>query len=147
MRRLIRLLAAGALLAPVTAFALPPMPSIAELYRAADVVALATVVAARTRDYNSISRAAELQLQVEDVFKGSAAQTLTVNFLVFPESLENHMREAPPEGRYIVFLERREFQDASGNKSFALFPARPRAFSFLLLSDERLVEVKSLAGR
>lgn len=147
MRRLIRLIAAGALLAPLASYALPPMPSIAEQYRAADVVALATIVAARSRDYNSISRAAEVQLQVEEIFKGEAPQSLTVNFLVFPESLENHMREAPPEGRYFVFLERRAGADVAGRATFALFPAKPRAFSFLLYSDERMAEVKSLAGR
>lgn len=147
MRRLIRLIAACALLAPPASYALPPMPSIAEQFRAADVVVLATIVSTRSREYNAISRAAEVQLTVEEVFKGETAPSLTVNFLVFPESLENHMREAPPEGRYFAFLERREGADAEGRAAYALFPARPRAFSFLLYSDERMAEVKSLAGR
>jgi hypothetical protein len=147
MRRLIRLIAASALFLPLASHALPPMPSIAEQYRAADVALLATIVAVRSRDYNAISRAAEVQLQVEEIFKGEAPQSLTVNFLVFPESLENHMREPPPEGRYIVFLERRTRENDAGRASYALFPARPRAFSFLLYSDERLAEIKSLAGR
>ncbi len=123
----------------VSLSALPPMPSVGERFQQADVVVLARISEVQTRDFSEASRAASMLVEVEESFKGQTPRVFHLYFLVFPFAYDRHLREPLPPGRYFLYL--------SKNSSGALLPLEPRPFAFLEFSDDRLAEIRSLAGR
>ncbi|MCB1172911.1 MAG: hypothetical protein KDK39_05075 [Leptospiraceae bacterium] len=121
----------------------PPMISIADRVRAADLVLVVQVEEVRLAEFNQISKRAHLHLSVQSVLKGSDAPAeLNLAFLVFPETVENHLREPIPKGHYIVFLKRKTVIKDDQQSSTAYVMLEPRTFAFVDYNEEVYQEIK-----
>lgn len=134
--------------------ALPPMLPVAARFAEADVVILASIQDTQRRKFNDISENVSLRVKVEKVYKneGEANHSIAVPadfhmaFLVFPETFEKHLRRPVGDGRYFLFLNRKEVIDANGEKGEVLVLSEPRPFAFLPYTEFALREVENLAA-
>lgn len=117
-------------------FALPPMLPLQERYELADAVVAARISDVRSEPFSSISRTASLRVSVEERIKGEVPERFSLNFLVFPETFESHMREPVAPGRYVIFLRRVQVTDSGGRRGEALTPIDPRPFAFYPLAED-----------
>lgn len=123
---------------------LPPFVPISQRTLQSDVVVLADISNIRVRELNQNSLSVNLRVNVAETFKGSVDKEFSLSFLVFPHTLENNLREAPAEGRYIVFLQRKKVEDAEGE---ALVLYWPHPFAFTKPTPEYLEQIRSAAKR
>ncbi|MCR9142491.1 MAG: hypothetical protein NXI24_09585 [bacterium] len=138
-------------------WALPPMPSMADRYGAADVVVLAELHDTQRRKFNDISENVSLRVRVEKILKNASAQAgdesnaipdeFHLAFLVFPETFEQHLRRPVGDGRYFLFLKRKVVVDAKGDSGAVLVLTEPRPFAFLPYDQSNLQALESLASQ
>ncbi len=125
-------------------FALPPWISLEERTRKSDAVVIADVDRITVRDLNTVSRSVSMHIEIKELIKGRVEDTsLTLNFLVFPQSMENHLREPPSQGRYVLFLNQMTVTTPQGSQDTVLVLFRPIPFSFVEATPENIQKIKS----
>ena len=124
--------------------ALPPFIPLETRTREADVVIVGEVVEVLSHRTGETTRAAMIRVLVMEELKGRVGlPQLTVHFVVFPGSYENHLRSPPARGKYFLFLQKEEVKDAAGKAGMAFVLYRPHPFSFAPVTAENRSKVEA----
>ncbi len=135
-------------LAMESALALPPMIPLEKRAEEAEVVIVGQILSVSTISVNEASQAAAIRIRLVELLKGSRPpQEFTVNFLIFPESVENQLRKPPAPGKYILFLNRHRARGSSGASGEALVLYRPHPFSYAQFNPANLRIVQAAVSR
>jgi len=127
-------------------YALPPWVPLEQRTADSDLVVAAKVDRISVRPLNAGSSSVSARLTVTDFLKGQYdSREFYITFLIFPQSMENHLREPPPEGSFIFFLKKVTVTDASGRQGQTLVLYHPLPFSYVDDTPEN--RSKILAGK
>lgn len=131
-----------------SAAALPPFIPLEKRAEEADVVIVGEITRVTTSGLNEVSRAASVRVRVLEVLKGKKpAGEFSVNFIIFPDSVESQLRKPPQPGKYFLFLNIQKVRDVSGRGGEALVLYRPHPFSYAQFTPANLRIIQAAVGR
>lgn len=122
-------------------FALPPFISLQDRLRDSDIVIDCNITNNDVRNYVPGIAIVSSHIKVNEIIKGSIEKEFSLTFFIFPNDLEQRLREAPRPERYYIFLKRKQTSDANGNKGTALVLYDPEPFAFSLVTEETKKEL------
>ena len=128
--------------------ALPPFIPLEKRAEEADIVIVGEITRVSTSGLNEASQAASVHIRLVEVLKGKKPpRAFSVNFLIFPDSVESQLRRPPKPGRYILFLNVQKVRDMSGRGGEALVLYRPHPFSYAQFTPANLRIVHAAVSR
>ncbi|MBE7413587.1 MAG: hypothetical protein L6Q54_06105 [Leptospiraceae bacterium] len=128
-------------------FSIPTPPEFEELVKNSDFIAKSKLTNVRQNKLgkNTISVGAEVEILKLYKSKGSIPNKLNIAFIIFPEYFGKWLREAPPEGEYIIFYIKKKVKDSSGKEGEIITLFEPHPFAFKEYSEETEKRILNLS--
>ncbi len=130
----------------LSASAIPTPPEFEELVKNSDFIAKSKLTNVRQNKLgkNTVSVGAEAEILKLYKTNGKMPNKLSLAFIIFPEYFGKWLREAPPEGEYIIFYIKKKVKDSSGKEGEVISLYEPHPFAFKEYSEETEKKILNL---
>lgn len=129
-----------------SAYSIPTPPEFEDLVKNSDFIAKSKLTNVRQNKLgkNTVSVGAEAEILKIYKSNGTIPNKLSLAFIIFPEYFGKWLREAPPEGEYIIFYVKKKVKDSSGKEGMVISLYEPHPFAFKEYSEETEKKILNL---
>ena len=119
-------------------FAIPTPPEFEELVKNSDFIAKSKLTNIRQNKLSKNTVSVGVEVEIVKLYKknGNIPNKMNLAFIIFPEYFGKWLREAPPEGEYIIFYVKKKVKDSSGKEGEVISLYEPHPFAFKEYSEE-----------
>lgn len=130
----------------VSIFAIPTPPEFEELVKNSDFIAKSKLTNIRQNKLSKNTVSVGMEVEIVKLYKknGTIPDKMNLAFIIFPEYFGKWLREAPPEGEYIIFYIKKKVKDSSGKVAEVISLYEPHPFAFKEYSEETEKKILNL---